>query len=100
MGYEDSFKGGRQQSVRKPHNITMEDRRQLAISGVEEVESFDEREIVMRTTAGTLVIGGEDLSVSRLSVDSGDVSVQGEIAELRYEEPAGEGRGLWAKLFH
>ena len=64
------------------------------------MESFDEREIVMRTGAGELVISGEELSVSRLSVDSGDVSVQGLISELRYAEPASDGRGLWAKLFH
>ena len=99
MGYEDSFKGGRQQSVRKPHNITMEDRRQLAISGVEEVESFDEREIVMRTSLGTLTVSGEDLSVSRLSVETGDVDIQGRILGLEYEEETGGRRGLLGRLF-
>ena len=67
--------------------------RHNSISGVEDVESFDEQEIVMRTSGGCLVICGEELSISRLSVDSGDVNVQGYLTELRYEE-AGEKRGL------
>ena len=81
------------------HHIILEEREQLSISGVEEVESFDEQEIVMRTVAGGLVVTGEGLSVSRLSVDSGDVSVSGRIDALRYEDPAEERRSLWAKLF-
>ena len=100
MSYDESFKSTKQQTVKKPHNLTLEDRKKLAVSGVEDVESFDEREIVMRTTGGTLVISGEDLSVSRLSVETGDVSVQGLIDSLCYEDNAAEGRGLWAKLFH
>lgn len=100
MPYDESYKTTKQQTNQKPHNLTMEDRKKLSVSGVEEVESFDEHEIVMRTVAGELVISGEELSVSRLSVDSGDVSVQGFITELRYAEPATDGRGLWAKLFH
>ena len=100
MSYDENFKNARQQTVKRPHNISMEYRKKLAVSGVEDVESFDEREIVMRTAGGTLVISGEDLSVSRLSVETGDVSVHGLIASLCYEDTAAEGRGLWAKLFH
>ena len=86
-------------AVKKPHNIAMEGRKQLSVSGVEEVESFDEKEIVMLTSCGTLIIRGEDLSVSRLSVDSGDVNVQGTVISLGYEEVAPSG-SLWARLFH
>lgn len=99
MSYEEVNKNKPRQGGGKPHNVAMSDRRQLSVSGVEDVESFDEREIVMRTSGGTLVISGEDLSISRLSVDAGDVNVQGQISELRYEEPA-EHRSLWNRLFH
>lgn len=100
MSYDDNFKGNKQQINKKPHNLAMEDRKKLSVSGVEDVESFDEREIVMRTSLGTLVIEGEELSVSRLNVESGDVSVQGQITAMVYQETEAAGRSLWAKLFH
>lgn len=98
MPYEDKTKSAAI-SIKKPHSISMEDRRKLSITGVEEVESFDEQEIVMSTNDGTLVVRGENLSISRLSVDSGDVNVQGQITALQYEEKVSAG-GLWSKLFH
>ena len=97
MSYEEKSKTT--VVVKKPHNLAMEGRRQLSLSGVEEVESFDEHEIIMMTTCGSLIIRGEDLSISRLSVDAGDVNVQGMITSLRYEEVAPSG-SLWARLFH
>ena len=104
MPYEEALKktgrpAAAAAAAAKPHLLTLEERGKLSISGVEEVESFDEQEIVMRTVAGGLVVTGEELSVSRLSVDSGDVSVSGRIDALRYEDPAEERRSLWAKLF-
>ena len=99
MSYDEGFKNAKQQFGGKPHNLTMEGRRKLTVSGVEDVESFDEREIVMKTSEGSLYIAGEGLNVSKLSVDTGDVNVQGHISELRYEEPAAERRGLFGKLF-
>lgn len=98
MPYEDRTKSGSAQTAKKPHNVAMEERRKLTVSGVEEVESFDEHEIVMQTSQGCLIVRGEGLSVGRLSVDNGDVSVAGTVAELRYEETPSE-RGLWARLF-
>ena len=107
MPYEEALKrpgraaaGATVATAIKPHLLTLEGRGKLSISGVEEVESFDEQEIVMRTVAGGLVVTGAGLSVSRLSVDSGDVSVNGRIDALRYEEPSEERRSLWTKLFH
>ncbi|MCD7903034.1 MAG: sporulation protein [Oscillospiraceae bacterium] len=94
-----SYDGSSQPRAEAMHGISMEERKRLSISRVEDVERFDEREIIVHTTEGTLVIGGEDLSISRLSVDSGDVAVQGLISDLHYEDAAPE-RGLWSKLFH
>ena len=86
------------QVPKKPNNLTLENRRKLTVSGVEEVERFDENEVCMRTGEGNLVVRGETLRISRLSVEGGDVSVLGLITELRYEEAAPE-RGFWARLF-
>ena len=100
MAYEDTRKTGTQQSVKKPHNLSLEGRKKLAVSGVEEVESFDDREIVMHTSMGTLTVEGEELTVGRLSVETGDVNVQGRIDALLWQETERGGRGLWGKLFH
>ena len=97
MPYEERERGA--QGVKRPNNLTLEEREHLTVSGVEEVVSFDEREITMRTGDGDLTVHGEGMSISKLSVDNGDVHVRGHITELRYEESAPE-RGLWARLFH
>ena len=84
--------------VKRPNNLTLEDRTHLTVSGVEEVMSFDEREIAMRTGHGDLIVRGEGMTISKLNVEGGDVHIHGEITQLCYEEPAPE-RGLWARLF-
>ncbi len=81
-----------------PHNIIMENREKLSVSGVEEVESFDERQIILRTSKGNLILRGSDLHIAKLTLDSGELSVTGLIAELGCEETAPSG-SLWARLF-
>ena len=95
MPYEDS-----RARPEAAHHITLEDRERLSVSGVEEVESFDENTIVMSTTRGTLVIRGENLHIEKLSLDGGDLRVEGDIDALTYED-GGRDRsgGLLARLF-
>ena len=81
------------------HHIILEEREQLAVSGVEEVESFDENTIVMYTARGTLVVRGEGLHIERLSLDGGDLKVEGEIDSLTYEDQSRERGGLFSRLF-
>lgn len=82
----------------KPHNVILEDRARLSISGVEDVDSFDERQIIMRTTKGNLILRGNDLHIDKLDLDSGELSVTGLLTELGYEETAAGG-SLWSRLF-
>ena len=96
MAYEERERAA--QSPKRPNSLTLEGRKHLTVSGVEEVVSFDEREITMRTGAGDLIVRGEGMTISKLNVEGGDVHVHGEIAELHYEEAAPE-RSLWARLF-
>ena len=66
----------------------------MAGNGVEEVERFDEEEIVMATTAGTLVVGGEQLHIGKLNLDGGELHVDGSIHTLLYEDKtSGGGQG-------
>lgn len=81
------------------HNIMLEGREQLTITGVDEVESFDENTIIMHTAQGGLVVRGEELHIEKLSLDGGDLKVEGRIESLTYEDDAGSSGGLFARLF-
>ena len=81
------------------HHIILEEREQLSVSGVEEVESFDENAIVMRTSLGTLVVRGEELHIEKLSLDGGDLRVEGMVDSLTYEDDGGPRAGFLARLF-
>ena len=93
MAYEEKAKPA------KAHSIILEGRAKLAVSGVEEVESFDENEIVMTTSRGTMVVTGENLHIEKLSLDGGDLKVEGDIDALTYEDDRRErGNSLLARL--
>ena len=82
----------------KAHGISLEDRRKLDVTGVEDVESFDENLIVMNTGSGDLIVRGSGLHIEKISLDIGQLSVEGSISELSYEDKAPSG-GFWQKLF-
>lgn len=82
----------------KPHSISMEDRSKLSVTGVEDVESFDENVIVMNTTQGDLIVRGTGLHIGKISLDVGQLNVEGSITELSYEDKTPSG-GFWQKLF-
>ena len=68
------------------HRIVLSDRQHLAVSGVEGVESFDEATIVLTTSEGSLIVRGEGLHIEKLSLDGGDLLVEGTVESLTYEE--------------
>ncbi len=70
-----------------PHRLTLNERRQLSMTGVSEVVSFDDTAVVLRTELGTLVIQGRDLQLKTLSLEGGQVVVEGTVSALHYEEP-------------
>ena len=70
------------------HRLELDGRERLVVSGVEEVERFDEEEIVMVTTAGVLVVGGNNLHIGKLNLDGGELHVDGTIHTLLYEDNA------------
>ena len=81
------------------HRLELVGRERLTVSGVEDVERFDETGIVMSTSAGTLVITGEELHIGKLSLDGGELHVEGRIDSVDYEDqPSGRG-GFWGRLF-
>ena len=82
-----------------PHHLILEGREQLSVSGVDEVESFDETQIVMYTTKGTLIVRGGGLHIEKLSLDGGDLKVEGEIDSLTYEDGSRDKGGFFSRLF-
>lgn len=80
------------------HTVTMEDRKSVVITGVTDVESFDEQTVVLMTQPGELLIKGSGLHITRIDVTTGDLALEGDIDELSYGDnrPAG---GLLSRLF-
>ena len=82
-----------------PHHVVIEERRRLTVSGVVDVERFDENAIVLSTVKGAMVVEGENLHIEKLSLDGGDLKVEGDIDSVTYEEEQGNGQGgFFARL--
>lgn len=88
-------------SLKQPHNIILEDRKNLSISGVNDVDSFDESLIVLFTELGELSIKGRNLHINALNVDTGELTMTGEIIALYYNtEQAPKGQSsLISRIF-
>ncbi len=87
---------------RKTHKVSMSNRRNLNISGVNDVLSFDVKEVLLETELGMLMVKGADLHIGRLMLDKGEVDVEGKIDSLTYSEHdsfAKKGESLLGKLF-
>ena len=78
------------------HQIVIEGQRHARITGVVDVESFHEEEAAILTEAGLLILSGEELKLTRLDPDSGQVIVDGRILSLEYEQPSLK-RGLFGR---
>lgn len=74
-----------------PHKLTLSERSRLTMTGVTEVVSFEDTAVVLRTALGTLTVHGKDLQLKTLSVEGGQVEVDGSVSALIYEEPRQSG---------
>lgn len=83
-----------------PHRITLDERAKLSISGVEDVESFDEEAVALSTEAGYLLIRGSNLHIEKLNLDGGELLVEGTVDSISYEDRAPRQGGLLSRLFH
>lgn len=86
------------ENISLPHKLTLNERKSLTMSGVTEVVSFDDTAVVLRTALGTLEVQGQQLQLKTLSIDGGQVAVDGHISALFYEEPRAAG-GFWGRIF-
>ena len=85
-----------------PHKFLVQGRKATELTGVKEVVSFDAKEVVLNTTMGALIIRGNDLFVKRLTVEKGEVDLEGQVDSFVYTDKpgkAGEGESLLKRLF-
>jgi sporulation protein YabP len=82
-----------------PHNCILEDRKRLSVSGVNNVESFDEETIVAATDYGDLTIKGQRLHITKLSLEIGELAIEGEIFSLSYSEAVEKSGGFLSRVF-
>ena len=83
-----------------PHTIILEERRRLSVSGVTEIDSFDEQTVVLFCETGELAIRGEGLHINRIDVDTGELSLEGtRIDGLSYADNLPSKGGLLGRLF-
>ena len=83
-------------------NIVLENREKLSISGVLDVLSFDDQIIIVETELGLLTIKGEDLRINKLSIDTSETIVNGNIMQIAYSENTVDkkGEGIFSKIFN
>lgn len=87
------------------HKLLMNDRSSLAVDGVNHVGSFDEREIILETQMGVMLLRGDNLHITQLNLDDGNLLVEGFITSIEYTEDKGgknfkaRGKGILDKIF-
>ncbi len=82
-----------------PHQMVLDDRRRLSLTGIIDVDSFDDGTIIAQTALGELHIEGEELQICRLNIESGDLSIEGNVTSLIYNEPRQAKGGVFKRIF-
>lgn len=90
------------QQIQKNHKVSLNARSTAAITGVKDVLSFDAGEVLLETEEGILMLRGNDLHVNRLTLEKGEVDVDGKIDSLTYSDSNSYGKSgesLISRLF-
>lgn len=80
------------------HKIALVDREELTIDGVLNLGSYDEKEIMMETEYGNLMVRGTELNIKNLNLEKGSISIDGAISGILYEEASQKKKGLLGRL--
>lgn len=86
-----------EERMQLPHKLILNERRQLTMTGVSEVVSFDENTVVLHTQLGALTIHGKELQLRQLQLEGGQVAVEGTVSAIIYEEPR-QSSGFWRRF--
>lgn len=83
----------------RAHSVHIENREAVSVTGVKDVDSFNEQAVELMTEAGALRMEGSALRITKLSLDEGHVIVEGEIIALEYAEAEEERGSIFARMF-
>lgn len=82
-----------------PHSLTLDERRSLSVTGVTDIGGYDEQTIVAETQQGELTVRGEGLHIIRMSIEMGELIVEGNVTSLQYSERLPRSEGFFSRLF-
>lgn len=71
-------------ALEREHSLSLTDRKKLSLTGVSDVDCFNEQIVVLRTPLGTLTVAGAGLNISQLNLEDGRVEIDGEVDALEY----------------
>lgn len=86
-------------TISVPHCVSMENRSKISLTGINDVDSFDEQAIIVTTDTGELSIRGSNLHIGKLSIDTGEMSVEGKIDALIYTDEAPKQSNFFGRVF-
>lgn len=88
-----------EEKLNLPHSLVLEERESLTVSGVSDVDSFDEDMITAYTSLGELTVKGSELHISKLDTETGELSVEGNIQSLIYSSDRADSGGFFSRIF-
>ena len=82
------------------HRLAITEREAVTVDGVNNVESFDDQEVILETTSGMLILHGRDFHIKQLNLDQGNLIIEGYVSGLEYAEEMGKkAKGFLERLF-
>ena len=82
-----------------PHSFLMENRNRISLSGVKDVDSFDEETLIVFTDLGEITVKGENIKVSHFSAETGELAAAGSFQSLTYSQRLPKSSGFFARVF-
>ncbi len=87
-------------SSKMPHCLNLDNRKKLSISGVSEVDSYDDKSVILYTDMGELTVKGENLNIKKLNLELGELEITGRISALNYvDKNLDSCGGFFSKIF-
>lgn len=85
--------------IKAAHSLILDNRKSLTATGVSNVDSFDNQTVVAYTDLGELIIRGRNLQIGKLNIETGELTVTGEVSSMSYTDQKQQSGGVFSKLF-
>ncbi len=85
--------------VIKGHNVEIIGRRQINITGISDIDSFDEQLVAVFTEVGELIVRGDSLHIMKIDIEAGEITLEGNLLGLEYTDNLSQKSSLWERIF-